>query len=105
MRPKAWHRGATPALNSPDRLCSKSGDAFADTLQSQQNNASHTTLNSSGHSYNPHHSGTAQARIVATTPDNGNMMRLDLNAVTLARKSVAYRCLFYAHPDVYPGTD
>ena len=63
-------------------------DAFADTLQSQQNNASHTTLNSNGHSYNPHHSGTAQARIVATTPDNGNMMRLDLNAVTLAQENL-----------------
>lgn len=60
-------------------------DAFVDTLQTQIDDWA-DGLDAPKQALA--HQGSAQARIVATTPENGNMMRLDLNAVTLAQENL-----------------
>ncbi len=60
--------------------------ALADTLQSQGQKLPDTIVfpNLSRH----HHSGSLKAGVVATTPSNNNMMRLDLNVISLANKTL-----------------
>lgn len=62
-------------------------EAFTDTLHSQGEQLPEQLLPPSP-AVTPLLSGSLKAGIVATTPKNNNMMRLDLNAISLANKTL-----------------